>query len=175
MGETKQLLLLGGKPLLQHVIDAAAAADQHQVVLVLGASHEAILDAINAERTDVVVNADHAKGQSTSLRAGLAAVRAEIGRAVILLGDQPEVSAETIGAVARAPGGPIVRATYRGEPSHPTALDRAVWPLLAASGDHGARDLIASRPELVRYVEIDTPPPPDIDTPEDFRRATSRR
>ncbi len=175
MGEAKQLLPLGGKPLLQHVLDAATTASFDQTVLVLGASHQAILDAIDSQGADVVVNTDHAQGQSTSLRAGLEAVRVEIGRAVILLGDQPEVSAEAIRAVARAPEGPIVRATYRGEPSHPTALDRAVWPLLAAGGDHGARELIASRPELVRYVEIDAPPPSDIDTPEDFRRATSRR
>ena len=176
MGVPKQLLDLDGKPLLQHVLDAASAAQLEQVILVLGAHQDTIVQGVlPASDVDVVINADHEVGQSTSLHAGLAATRAEIERAVILLGDQPFITTQAIERVAHSVHGPIVRASYGRHPSHPVALDRSVWELVAARGDQGARDLIASRPELVHLEEVGGEAPSDIDTPEDYLRATRRR
>ena len=173
MGSPKQLLIIDGKPVLQHVLDAVVAADVDEVVVVLGAHHEAICEGV-ALRPDirVVINTSHEDGQSTSLLAGLEGLGNTTQRAIVLLGDQPRISTPIINAVARSPQGPIVRANYRGQPSHPVALDRSVWALLSDDGDHGARDLIRSRPELAHEVDVDAAVPFDIDTPEDYERAT---
>ena len=171
LGRPKQLLAIDGRPLLQHAVDAAAAAGVGEVVVVLGAAMDEIVAAVELPAgARVVANPDHASGQASSLRAGLDALGADVGRAVVLLGDQPRVPVEAIRAVAAAPG-PIARAAYRGSPGHPVAFDRRVWPeLRAVTGDRGARDVMARHPGWVTAVALDAPAPGDVDTEEDYRR-----
>ena len=171
LGRPKQLLDLEGRPLLQHVIDAAVAAGSEQIVVVLGHAEREIRAAIALPPSAVVaVNPDFATGQASSLRVGLAALAEPVARAVVLLGDQPRVSPEVIRSVANAPG-PIARATYGGVPSHPVAFDQALWSeLRAVEGDRGARDVLASHVGEVTFVEVSGTPPVDVDTDADYRR-----
>lgn len=171
LGRPKQLLELDGRPLVQHVLDAASAAAPAQIVLVLGHLAAEIRAAVELPAgADVAVNPDYATGQASSLRVGLAAATGAIGRAVIVLGDQPGVTGDAIRAVALAPG-PIARATYGGEPGHPVGFDRDLWGELATiDGDRGARDVLTRDPVRVVAVELGGEPPPDVDTDEDYRR-----
>jgi CTP:molybdopterin cytidylyltransferase MocA len=112
-------------------------------------------------------------GQSTSLHAGLRALAPGVSAALVLLGDQPTVSAGAIRAVADAgvaPGAtPIVQARYEGRPGHPVLLGRGTWgELLRTDGDRGARDLIAAHPEWVTGLEVGGPAPQDVDTWQDY-------
>lgn len=175
LGRPKQLLELGGRPSLQHVLDALAAAGLERCVLVLGHLAGEIAAAVSLPQgARVVVNPDHASGQASSLRAGLAAAPIEAGAAVVLLGDQPGVGAEPIRAVVetwRQTGAAVVRATYSGRPGHPVLLAREVWAeAMSARGDRGARDLIAADPGRVVAAELDGAPPADLDTQEDYAR-----
>ena len=175
LGRPKQLLDLGGKPVLRRVVDTALTAGLDEVVVVLGHRAEEA-EAVLPEdgRVRAVVNPDFAEGQSTSLRAGLRSLGEGCEAAVILLGDQPGVSPETVVAVVRAwqrERSPIVQAAYTGRPAHPTLLDRQAWPdAEAIRGDQGARALIARHPERRTSVEVGGAPPDDIDTEEDYRR-----
>ena len=181
MGQPKQLLALAGRPLVQHAIDAAAGASVDTIVLVLGHEAEAIRSAVTLPpRTRVVVNADYAAGQSTSLACGLAAAGDETTAAVVLLGDQPHVTAALVDrmlAAFRAGDDAIVRPVWRDaggaeRPGHPVVLARRVWPAVAAlRGDAGARALFAAHPEWVRELVIAGDPPADIDDLRDYRRA----
>jgi molybdenum cofactor cytidylyltransferase len=173
LGQPKQLLPLGGRPLLQHVIDAAAAAGLAGLVVVLGHDAEAVAAAVSlppGART--TVNPRYRAGQSTSLHAGLRALAPEASAALVLLGDQPTVPASAIRAVVEAAGDaatPIVQARYGGRPGHPVLLRREIWEeLLATGGDRGARELMAARPELVTGVEVGGTAPPDVDTRQDY-------
>lgn len=181
MGRPKQLLPLGDRPLLQHVVDAAAASALREVVIVLG--HEA--DAVEAvlrlpARARVVRNPDHAEGQSTSLCRGLAAAPADAVAAAVLLGDQPGIGRAVIDAVLAgfaAAGTPAVRPVWRdadgrARPGHPVVLGRALWPAVAElRGDRGARALFERHPEWVSEVAMAGAPPADVDDDEDYRRA----
>lgn len=175
LGQPKQLLVLEGRPILQHVLEAAAEAGLGEVVVVLGhraGDVAAALDLPPGART--VVNPDYATGQASSMRRGLAAVSDEARAALILLGDQPSMPAAGIRAVVdayREGAGPVVQGSYAGLPGHPVLFDRSVWPaLLAVDGDRGARDVIKAHPDWVVRVELGGEVPPDLDTMEDYER-----
>ncbi|MGE0027803.1 MAG: NTP transferase domain-containing protein [Thermoleophilia bacterium] len=179
MGRPKQLLPVGGRPMLQHVVDAAAAGGLGEVVVVLGHDAGAVAGAVAlppGART--VVNDRHEEGQATSLAAGLAAMPADAAAALVLLGDQPEVRPEAIRAVvaARRPDGPpMLRAAYRGRPGHPVLLERALWrQAMDLRGEGGGRVLAARDPGALGLVEVGGDPPEDVDTPGDHGRLVSR-
>jgi len=162
------MLDLDGKPLLQHAIDAADASGVGEIVLVLGHMADEIAAAIALPvNARVIVNPDHKTGQASSLRVGLGALRPDISRAIVLLGDQPRIAVEAVHAVAVGPG-PIRRVRYREGPGHPVALDRELWgALLEIEGDQGARGLITAHPDLMHEIAFDAPLPKDVDTDAD--------
>lgn len=175
LGRPKQLLAYHGSPLTQHVIDAAIAAGLDDVIVVLGERAEEMLAQLALPPpARAVLNPDYLQGQSSSLRAGLRAVGPESRAAVILLGDQPTVGVEAIRAVRaeyERRGGPVVRATYGGEPGHPVLIDRSVWSYVEAiAGDVGARELLADHPDWVVPVAVAGERPHDVDSWEDYQR-----
>ncbi len=176
LGRPKQLLDLGGKPVLEHVVAAALASALDEVVVVLGHRAEEIRSAVpEDERVRVVVNPEHERGQSTSLAAGLRSLGPESEAAVVLLGDQPGTAPAAVAAVVAAYRdglGPVVQASYGGRPAHPTLLARRVWAEVVAetAGDEGARSVLAARPEWRALVEVGGAPPDDIDTETDYER-----
>ena len=175
LGRPKQLLKLGGKIVLQHVVDAAVRSGIDEVVVVLGHAADEISGALSPHRrVRLVVNDRYALGQSTSLREGLAAVHPAAVAAVVLLGDQPGVRTDAISAVVeswRVANATVVEASYGGLPAHPMVFARSAWPELAgAEGDEGARNVLRHHPEWVRLVEVGGTPPDDIDTEQDYER-----
>jgi molybdenum cofactor cytidylyltransferase len=175
-GSAKQLAEVEGRPLVQHAVDAAADGGADEVVVVLGANADAIEPVLRmATHGRVVRNPEHELGQSTSLRHGILAASPKAAAVVVVLADQPGVTAAEVRAVIAAyrdAGDPIVRAAYRGTPGHPVLIDRALFDeVLAEDGDTGARDVVARHDDEVREVAIDRDPPGDVDTPGDLEVA----
>jgi CTP:molybdopterin cytidylyltransferase MocA len=166
-GGTKQLAELEGRPLLEHALEAMTGVTPR--VVVLGHAAAKIRRGVNMHGASVVECEDWEEGQAASLRAGLAAL-AHCDAVVVVLGDQPGMTAEAVAAIVAEPGGDAVRATYDGTPGHPVLLRR---PLLDRAGelrgDTGFRDLLESA--TVREVEIGgLADPADIDTREELAR-----
>lgn len=176
MGTPKQLLAVRGRPLLEQVVAQAGASRLDEVVVVLGGSAERISAEVEMGRARVVVNPDYASGMASSLRVGLAALGPEIERAVVILGDQPDVSAAVLDELLdlqTAEQLPAAALSFGGLLHPPVVLDRHLWPELSSlEGDVGCRALIRSRPELVAALPVseDCRHPVDIDTPEDYHR-----
>jgi molybdenum cofactor cytidylyltransferase len=168
-GGPKMLAELDGRPLLEHVAAAMAAAPVDRLVCVLGAGAETVRRGVNFESAEIVVCDDWAEGQAASLRTGVEAL-ADAEAIVIALGDQPLLSPAAVERVlaARGEGALAVRATYGGVPSHPTLVERPLFGrLLELRGDAGARDLLAGSP--TREVPCDgLGSARDVDTPEDL-------
>jgi molybdenum cofactor cytidylyltransferase len=178
LGRPKQLLDICGKTAIRRVVEAALASDLDSVIVVLGNAADDIERELVGLDVRTVLNPEFASGQSASMRAGLAALPGTIDAALILLGDQPAISPEVIGDISRAyrdTGAAIVQARYRGATGHPVLFDRAMFDALnEVTGDRGARQVIARRPELVRFVDLDQDALLDIDTEADYQRVLAR-
>jgi CTP:molybdopterin cytidylyltransferase MocA len=117
-----------------------------RVAVVLGASSDDILAALDLHGSEPVICERWEEGQSASLACGLAEL-ADAEAVVVVLGDQPRLSPEAIARVlgARAEGVDAVRASYGGQPGHPVLIERSLFGRLRdVSGDHGARNLLLS-------------------------------
>lgn len=171
-GSAKLLAGLDGRPLLQHVLDLAAEARLEPVVVVLGADAPTLRQACSWRTEVLVVNPDPDAGLSSSVRLGLAQLAlSQVERVVVLLGDQPRLSATQLRAILAAPtdqARPIVVPRYAGLPGSPALLERAAWPLAATlTGDQGMSQLFDARPDLIRRVDLEGANP-DVDTPADL-------
>lgn len=164
----KLLAELDGRPILDHVLDAALAAGLDAVVVVQGAR-----DLRAHARPGVVVleNERWAEGIATSLRVAVDWAGAAGHDAVVVgLADQPGVTPAAWAAVAAAPPHPpIAVATYAGVRGNPVRLAASVWSQLPVTGDEGARAVMRGRPELVREVPC-SGLAWDVDTVEDLER-----
>ncbi len=178
MGSTKQLLDLGGRPLLQHVVDAAGASRLDELVLVVGHDAEAVLEAVEPGRARVVINPLYSEGQSTSLKAGLASLRPGVHGALILLGDQPFVTADTIDRLVAAfvdTDAPVVAPSVEGRRRNPVLVREDLFPaLLAVNGDQGGREVVAGFAAETVLVPVGIPGIEiDVDTTAELERVRS--
>ena len=176
-GEPKQLLRLKDKCLLEWVLDAALHSELNRIVLVLGYSHQKILQTLGEKKRHakllLAINPQYKKGQSHSLNLGLSKVKDDYPAAMFLLGDQPMLDAATINILLErfwAVGKDICVPTCRGKRKTPAIFSRRFYPrLLEIKGDTGARKLIEENPDRVLTVEMDNPICfIDIDTQQDF-------
>ncbi len=171
-GSTKQLAIVDGKPLAQHAIDTLVSADVDELVIVTGHDATRVASGLTLPPdARVIYNGAFRDGQATSLAAALHALDDESEAAVILMADQPGVTAEVVQAlVARFRGTrkQIVRAMYEDGPG-PSLLSREIYAEAGhLHGDVGARVLIASHPEWVEDVTIDGLCPMDVDESKDL-------
>jgi molybdenum cofactor cytidylyltransferase len=175
-GPNKLLAEIGGRPLVRIAAEEALASRARPVIVVTGHQRdkvEAALDGLNVER---VHNPHFADGLSTSLKAGLAALPADVDGAVICLGDMPQVSGSLIDRLANAfdpeRGALIVVPTIEGKRGNPVVWSRRFFHELATlEGDVGARHLIGRYPEAVVEVPLaDRGALVDVDTPEALSR-----
>ena len=173
-GGPKQLAELDGRPLLEHVLATVAAVPEvERFVVVLGARADEIGSQVDLHGAELVVADGWSEGQAASLRAGLAALD-DVDGAMVLLGDQPGMTAAAIQAVlAHFDGTRPLRAVYEGSPGHPVVMPRSLIPrALELRGDAGARELL----EDARALRVEVGHlcrPADVDTPADLDSLSS--
>jgi molybdenum cofactor cytidylyltransferase len=179
-GSPKLLAPLDGKPILQHALDALAAADVDDVAVVLGDEQAAVEAAIAWRGERRVVNERPGDGLSSSLRVGLDAAAEDPSAEAVLvvLGDQPSLRPGVIRTVLRAAEAShalFVRARHAADGvPNPVLVRRAAWAMAAGlAGDRGLGPLLAARPELVLEVAVEGASP-DVDTPDDLAALQSR-
>lgn len=158
-GPSKLLASIGGEPMIARVAKAALASKARPVVVVVGHQQAEVRAALAGLDVVLVENPHYADGLSTSLRAGLDALPAEIDGAIVALGDMPSVPAaaldQLIAAFNPLEGRSIVVPTAAGKRGNPVLWGRAYFAEMAkVQGDVGARHLIGSYPEAVAEVAM---------------------
>jgi molybdenum cofactor cytidylyltransferase len=182
MGQVKQLLPLGGTTVLARTIDNVRSAGLVEMVLVLGASAEAIrrqLPQSLLAGLKVVVNQAYRQGMASSLREGLSALDPQTGAALIILGDQPFVRPQTLHQIIagyRRSGAQIVIPSHQGKRGNPVLLSRSVFSeVMALEGDTGCRAIFPNHLNAILKVEVEDPGILlDIDNQDDYVKLSAR-
>ena len=160
--------------MVRHVVEAALASQARPVVVVLGHQQHEVRQALRGLQGPVRGRTRTTRdGLSTSLRAGLAALPAEVAGAVVCLGDMPRVSAALIDRLIAA-FDPVEGRAHRGadlarQARQPGAVGAHV--LRRDAGRRGRRrrappDRRACRRRSSRSRPNDGAALLDIDTPE---------
>ncbi len=173
MGQPKQLLTIGGRPMVRRVAEVVCGTGLAQVVVVVGAGSAAVAQALAGLPVTIVVNEAWANGLSTSMRVGIRTLRPEIQAALIVLADQPALTPDLLKTLVvryRATGAPIVAPFFRGRRGNPVLFDRMLFPeLLAIEGDQGGRALLSRYGQQMERVDVnDAAVTIDIDTRQDY-------
>jgi molybdenum cofactor cytidylyltransferase len=159
MGQTKQLLPIDGQPMVRRVAQTVCEAGLAQVVAVVGAEGERVARALADLGLEIVHNQAWERGMSTSVRAGIEALRPEIEAALLVLADQPALTADALGALVeayRASRAPIVAPYYRGRRGNPVLFARSLFAeLRQVEGDQGGRAILVRYEQDVARVDVD--------------------
>jgi molybdenum cofactor cytidylyltransferase len=169
-GPNKLLATIGQKPLVRIAAEAALASRAVSVVAVTGSRAAEVEAALAGLDVRTVRNPDYARGLSTSLKAGIAALAPGTDGVVVLLGDMPGVTPAMVDRLVEAfrpeEGALIIVPTFEGRRGNPVLWSARFFDELSAiEGDSGGRDLIAANPDAVVEVELGPGVALDIDTP----------
>ena len=190
-GRPKQLLDYHGQPFVRTVAKNALASGLMPVVVVSGANAEAVEAAVADLPVTITRNMDWQNGQSSSIQAGLQALRQpslvnsfarsdddagsqeRVGAAIFLLADQPQITSSIITALTEKHAqtlGAVLAPLVADRRANPVLFDRATFPdLMALSGDVGGRAVFSKYP--VMYLPWhDQSLLLDVDTPEDLEK-----
>ncbi|MFC0558936.1 nucleotidyltransferase family protein [Halalkalibacter alkalisediminis] len=182
MGQTKQLLKLGDKCILEHVIDQLLKQKFDQIIVVLGHEAEKIRKSIPKKHTKhlyYLFNHQYRLGQSTSFLTAIRNVLPSVNSAMFFLGDQPfikEITIETLlkkgNKMMQVDGSPFVIRPYHHDlPGHPIFIGNfRKCDFSTVVGDEGGRSLFKSTKKEAILIE-DPGILFDIDTPADYLEA----
>jgi len=170
LGAPKQLLPYGDGTLLGHVVGVARASQFDQLVVAIGGAAEEVRSRVDLSGAEVVVNDAYAAGCSSSIAAALGHLDPRCEVMVLMLGDQPGVSAATVAALLAGRGeGPLAVCRYDDGRGHPIAFARSTFGELSElHGDKGVWRLLDQRADDVVEVAVAGPIPRDVDTQSDY-------
>jgi molybdenum cofactor cytidylyltransferase len=180
---TKQLAEIGGRSLVERVIESIPTAVVREVVVVLGHDAGAVAKAAGKNKdAKVVLNSEYRDGLSTSIRAGIRALSTDTDGAMLLLADQPFVTRALLRRMVRVfEERPQVRkivAAAHGElVSPPVIFSREYFgELMELEGDNGAKSVIDRNKGSLRLVKVGSRAVlADVDTRDDVLAARRSR
>lgn len=171
-GAAKLLAPLGDAPLIRRTVLPICRAGFDQTIIVTGAQHAAIVDALDGADCRIVHASGWSEGMAASLRAGMAALAPQTAGVFVFLGDMPLVPLHLCAQLASlaVDAGFAARPVVAGKPGHPACFTSAAFDDLARlTGDAGAGRLLARRAGAVAYLAVeDNGALLDIDTPCDL-------
>ncbi len=181
MGDLNKLTIpVAGVPVVRQVVDAAAGSACERVVVVTGHQREAVASALQPDSVVFAHNPNFADGLSTSLAAGIRALKPDCTHALILLGDMPGITSEMIDhfidAAKEAPAGSILVATNNGKRGNPVLWPKSYFDALCGiSGDTGARHLLGEYVDRIVEIELGFAASLDLDTPDALEAYRARK
>ncbi len=179
MGRPKQLLTYKNKTLLQHAAETALSVTP--VTIVLGANHEAHLNAIKQLPIEHIINRNWKNGMGSSLKTGLTHCLEndpQLEAVMIMVCDQPLIThqhLEHIIAQHHTTNKNIIATEYTETLGVPALFKRDIFPqLLTLNDSHGAKKIITQNPDDVISICFQNGAI-DLDTEQDYREFLSKQ
>ena len=170
-GSAKQLVRIGGRPLLHTVVTRASEVAGTAVTVVLGARAAELAPLLRHSPVSIVINRDWPEGLASSIRAGVTRLPGTCTGVMLVLADQAAVTAEDLKRLAaawRRQPDYIAAALYRATTGVPAIFPRSCFSDLAElRGDVGARAVLRRNPDRIVRVPMESAAF-DLDTPEDL-------
>jgi molybdenum cofactor cytidylyltransferase len=179
-GSAKMLLDVGGMPMIRRTVQNVLAFAPTETVIVTGHRAEDVANALADLPTPCIFNRDFAQGQPTSVAAGVRALTQACDAVMIMLGDQPLVTADHIARLAsfyaRLDHESILVPFYEGKRGNPILFASRHIPAVIGGGlNIGCRKLIETRASDVYRAEMESDVYAlDCDTPKDYARLLHR-
>jgi molybdenum cofactor cytidylyltransferase len=178
LGQNKLLLPWGETTVLGRVLSNTLAASRlESIILVLGHQAEEIccrLKLKESPRLSIAVNKDYEKGQSTSLRTGLALVPNDQS-AIFILGDQPLITAEIIDdlilAWRESSAAIVAPVDEPGRRGNPVLFSPTLFPELESlRGDQGGKQVMEKYGNKSFFLPVPNGIFDDIDSVDDYEK-----
>jgi len=177
LGRPKQLLEVGGSPLVVRAIRLLLEQCDAGVLVVTGAHHDAVVESLGDLPVRAIFNPWWREGLGSSIRQGVSGL-ADDGRAVLLmLVDQPEIDANDMAALVSGwltRPEKIAAAKYAGVAGAPVIFPSSYRAsLLKLHGDIGARQILrdTEEPTLIEMPHAAF----DLDTLDDLNNLFAPR
>ena len=172
MGTNKLLLKVGGRTVIDRLLDTLDSSSVDEVFVVLGHKPEELRPLIGAHHAEVVLNPDYEEGMTSSFKTGLKSVSAEA--AFLVLGDQIGMEAELLDLMASKmdsdPDALIVSPVHEGRRGHPILFRQALFKeILGLKASESLRDVVQRYGDYHRLVRGSYYNVVDFDTLEEFK------
>ena len=125
MGAQKLLLPLGDRPVIARIVDEVLSSPVDRVFVIVGPDGNGIAEALAGQCVDFVTNPDAEGEMLSSVRCGLRAMPEDCTAVLVVLGDQPGITADVVAMLVQAfqtSGRGIVVPIYGGRRGHPLLL-----------------------------------------------------
>lgn len=175
MGQSKQLLEIGGEQLLLKSTQVALQSIAEKVIVVLGANESAHRKVIEQLPCEIIVNEDWQLGMGSSLKKGLAElllIAPKLEAVLVMVCDQPLLTSEHLNQIIKKfklAKSQIVASYYSGSAGVPALFDKSLFEkLLNAEDQAGAKKILIQHKEVVQTIDF-AQGAIDLDTPEDYQ------
>ena len=133
MGQNKLLLRLNDTTVIDTILDAVAAADIDETVVVLGHKPEQIIEVTQARREAIktLINKDFERGMISSFQKGIKMLP-PVDAAFLILGDEPILDNNFLNAMIQHMENSrgralLVSPIYKGKKGHPLLVHRQLF------------------------------------------------
>ena len=96
MGTQKLLLPFRGQPMIVRIVDEVLRSPVERVVVVVGRDAKPIADSLRDRKVQLVTNTHQQNEMLISVRCGLAALPRKTSAFLVVLGDQPSLTADIL-------------------------------------------------------------------------------
>lgn len=175
-GENKLLLPVEGVPMILSVCRNVLSAGYDPTIVVTGYDEQNIQLALKSVDAHIVHNNGWNRGMSGSIQTGVAALPEDAPGCLIMLGDMPLVSVDTLKTLKdtflASAGKKITYPLFKGRQANPVMFPKHYFhEILSISGDEGCKSVLQSHSDqslalTMTSAEVVT----DCDTQQDYAR-----
>jgi len=175
MGKPKLLLPFGEKTIIETIVETVVSSKVEKTLIIFGSERKKIEEKIKNYPVKIVYNRDFRSGMLSSVQCGFQSLPEETRAVLVVLGDQPKISATVINKLVdayKSSGKGIVLPVYNKERGHPVLIDvKYREEVENLNPEVGLRGTVYNHPEDILEVEVETPSIfQDIDDESDYKR-----